>query len=314
MLMALAIAALAVVIVGSRLTYTMTPPRVAHASLRPTFGAYLGVYEPKSTASFEPIAQFAQAAGRRPDMAEYFSGWAEQFDTGFANTLHSHGIIPFVEIDPTDASIAAIAAGDYDDYLLAYADAVADFGHPVVVGFGEEMNAGWYPWGNGHVKPSVFVAAWRHLVTVFRKEGADNVTWLWTIEAYGAKSVASAEPWWPGPNYVTWVGIDGFFYRPYDSFDTVFGGTIADVKSFADKPVLLSETAVSPSAGQFAKIQDLFRGVAADQTLGLVWFDVNQVDVAPYRQDWRLEDSPAAEYSFRLGVRDDLAPQTAGSS
>ena len=36
--------------------------------------------------------------------------------------LRTHGMIPFVQIDPTDASIAAIAAGTYDDYLRSYAD------------------------------------------------------------------------------------------------------------------------------------------------------------------------------------------------
>ena len=25
------------------------------------------------------------------------------------------------------------------------------------------------------------MAAWRHIVTVFRQQGADNVTWLWTV-------------------------------------------------------------------------------------------------------------------------------------
>ena len=28
---------------------------------------------------------------------------------------------------------------------------------------------------------ATFVAAWRHIVTLFRAEGADNVTWLWTV-------------------------------------------------------------------------------------------------------------------------------------
>ena len=84
---------------------------------------------------------------------------------------------------PTYASVPAIAAGAYDGYLRSYADSVRDFGHPVVIGFGHEMNAPWYSWGYGHVRPSTFVAAWRHIVTLFRGQGADNVTWLWTINA-----------------------------------------------------------------------------------------------------------------------------------
>ena len=118
-----------------------------------------------------PIADFAQAAGRQPNLVGYYSGWAEPFATSFAEMLRKHGIIPFVQIDPTYASVAAIAAGTYDDYLRSYADSVQDFGHAVVIGFGHEMNAPWYSWGYGHVPAATFVAAWRHIVTLFRERG-----------------------------------------------------------------------------------------------------------------------------------------------
>jgi hypothetical protein len=90
---------------------------------------------------YGPVAEFAQAAGRQPNLVGYYSGWAEPFDTSFAEMIHKHGVIPFVQIDPTDASVAAIAAGTYDGYLRSYADSVRDFGHAVVIGFGHEMNA-----------------------------------------------------------------------------------------------------------------------------------------------------------------------------
>jgi len=219
--------------------------------------------------------------------------------------LHEHKIIPFVQIDPTDASIAAIAAGTYDAWLRTYADSIADFGHAVVIGFGHEMNASWYTWGYGHVPPSTFVAAWRHIWTVFQNEGAENVTWLWTLQADepGTGPVAS---WWPGARYVTWVGIDGYYYRPSDTFAGIFGKTIDQVRAFTGKPILLSETAVGPSAGQFPKIQDLFHGMATYKTLGLVWFDKDQHGSIEH-QDWRIEDNQQAEISFRYGVRE-LAP------
>ena len=43
------------------------------------------------------------------------------------------------------------------------------------------------------------------------------------------------------------------------------------------------------------------------KTLGLVWFDISQ-DNGIYHQDWRIEDSPAAEAAFRRGVRDEMTP------
>ena len=307
MFLAVALAAAAVGGAVSRLAQSSpSPPPAAHATLTPELAAYLGAFEPGAPPGYGVVASFGQMAGRQPNLVGYYSGWAQPFDTSFAQTLRRHGVIPFVQIDPTDASIAAIAAGTYDDYLSSYAVSVSDFGHAVVIGFGHEMNAPGYSWGYTHVPASTFVAAWRHIVTLFRKEGADNVTWLWTLQADQAGTGPIAT-WWPGAHYVTWVSIDGYYYRPSDTFAKVFGQTIAQLRTFTSKPVLLSETAVGPDAGQFAKIQDLFHGMAAYKTLGLVWFDKTQ-HAGIFHQDWRIEDNLQAQISFRLGVRDELTP------
>jgi len=299
MILAVALAAVGLAVLLARGS-SAPGPRTATATLavRPHF--YLGVYEHGSPGSYQMIQEFSQAVGREPDLAGYYSGWGEQFQTAFAQTARSHGAATLLQMDPTDASVPAIAGGDYDSYLRSFADAVRDFGHAVVIGFGHEMNATWYSWGYGHVAPRTFVAAWRHVVTVFRQQGADNVTWLWTIQA-DTHGTGPIEEWWPGGRYVTWVGIDGYYYKPSDTFATVFGTTIAQVRSFTNKPVLLSETAVGPEAGQAAKIQDLFRGMATYGTLGLVWFDITQND-GIYHQNWRIEDSRAAAESFRLAA------------
>ena len=306
MLAALALAGIAVVIVVIRLipsSSTNRPVAVATLPAKPAF--YLGVYEKGEPGSYQPISQFGQLAGTQANLAGYFSGWPETFKPLFARTALAHGAATLVQMDPTGASVAAIASGDYDSYLRKYADAVRDFGHPVVIGFGHEMNATWYTWGYGHVPAKTFVAAWRHVVSVFRHQGAGNVTWLWTIQA-DIKGSGPIGQWWPGAKYVTWVGIDGYYYRRSDSFASVFGGTIAQLRLFTSEPILLSETAVGPLAGQPAKIMDLFKGMAAYKTLGLVWFDITQ-DQGLYHQDWRVEDSPAAERSFRAAARRYLA-------
>jgi hypothetical protein len=137
-------------------------------------------------------------------------------------------------------------------------------------------------------------------VTLFRDEGADNVTWLWTVNQ-NRTGTGPVKSWWPGPQYVTWVGIDGYYFRPADTFSTVFGPTIDQVRAFTDKPVLLSETGVAPAAGQFAKIGNLFAGMRRYQMLGLVWFDLAQHG-GNSPQDWRIEGNSVAEAAFRLGV------------
>ena len=300
-LLAVAIAAVAVIFAGARLLSAPTRPPAVHARLPASPASYLGVYEGGGPPSPASIAGFAAAVGHhQPNLAGYFSGWAERFQTSYALEVRRRGMIPFVQIDPSFASVAGIASGAYDGYLRAYADSVRGYGYGVVIGFGHEMNAPWYSWGYGHTPPATFVAAWRHIVTLFRGQGADNVTWLWTINADVPGSGPIAQ-WWPGAQYVTWVGIDGFYYRQSDTFGTVFGQTIDQVRTFTSKPVLLSETAVGPKAGQFAKIVNLFSGMRRYHTLGLVWFDVRQDD-GVLHQDWRIEDSKAAAAALGLGI------------
>ncbi|HEY2549299.1 MAG TPA: glycosyl hydrolase [Streptosporangiaceae bacterium] len=295
---ALAIAAIAVTV--SRLASSPASPPAAKATLPPSPASYLGVYAAGAPPAYSPINRFGKAGGKDPNMVGYYSGWAEPFAAAFAQDAHSHGAVPYVQIDPTLASVPGIAAGAYDGYLRSYADSVRDFGHAVVIGFGHEMNAPWYSWGYGHVPAATFVAAWRHMVRLFHDQGADNVTWLWTLQA-DQPGTGAIRDWWPGAAYVTWVGIDGYYTRPADTFASVFGRTIRQVRSFASKPVILSETAVGPAAGQFQKIGNLFAGMQQYKTLGLVWFDLDNGSGA-VRQDWRIEDSSAAEAAFRLGV------------
>jgi Glycosyl hydrolase family 26 len=304
-ILAVVVAVAAVAYAGVLFATRHHDPSAAHASLAPRLSSYLGVYEVGAPPAYQPIATFGATVGREPNLGAYFSGWAQPFEASFADLLREHGVTPFVQIDPTYASVSGIASGDYDAYLRSYADSVRNFGGAVVIGFGHEMNASWYSWGYGHVPASVFVSAWRHIVTVFRGQGADNITWLWTINQDRGNSGPIAS-WWPGAQYVTWVGIDGYYFHPSDTFATVFGQTIDQVRQFTNKPILLSETAVGPAAGQFAKVGDLFAGMRKYKTLGLVWFDKPQ-DQGIYHQDWRIEGDQPAIAAFRLGIST-LAP------
>jgi mannan endo-1,4-beta-mannosidase len=280
--------------------FTPTKPPVAHASLPPRPTSYLGVFEDGVPPSYEPVAQFARMAGKTPNLVGYYSGWTQSFPLTFAREISAHGVTPYVQIDPTFASVKGIAAGDYDRYLRAYAASVRAFGHSVVIGFAHEMNAPWYQWGYTRLPAATFIAAWRHIVTLFDHQGAQNVTWLWTINS-DRPGTGPIQSWWPGSKYVTWIGVDGYYFRPSDTFAGVFGHTIDQVRKFTRKPVLLSETAVGPAAGQFTKIENLFNGMGQYKTLGLVWFDKDRHG-SIFRQDWRIEGNAVAQAVFRLNV------------
>jgi mannan endo-1,4-beta-mannosidase len=260
-------------------------------------GSYIGLYPDGVPGSYAGVTAFTAATGVQPDVVSYYSGWQEPFQGGFARAAARDGAVPLVQMDPTGVSLAAIASGRYDSYLIAYAEAVRAYGHPVILSFGHEMNGNWYSWSNQHTSPAMFVSAWRHIVRLFRALGAQNVTWLWTVNVINPQfGVPSPRRWWPGSNYVTWVGIDGYYLKSSSMFASLFGPTVEAVRGLTRDPILIAETAAAPSVGQPAKIADLFAGVRLYGLLGFVWFDSVHV------KDWRLT-SAAAIAAFRQAAR-----------
>ena len=140
------------------------------------------------------------------------------------------------------------------------------------------------------------MAAWRHIVTVFRALGTSNVTWLWTVNIIDDTQhgkIPRPGPWWPGSSYVTWVGIDGYYLKPSWKFAPLFGPTISAVHALTGDPILIGETGASTAVGQPAKIADLFAGIHAYGLLGFVWFDTKTFRIS----------SPAAIAAFARGAK-----------
>ena len=262
--------------------------------------SYLGVYADGAPTSYSGVTAFTNATGARPDLVMYYSGWYVPFQTSFATTAAKNGAVPLVQMNPTGISIPAIAAGKYDGYLSAYAEAVRAYRHPVILSFGHEMNGTWYQWGYGQTRPADFVAAWRHIVTLFRALEVRNVTWMWTVNIVNDTQqgrIPSPAPWWPGSSYVNWVGIDGYYLKPNWQFAPLFGPTIGQVRELTGDPILIAETGATPASGQPAKIADAFAGIHAYGLLGFVWFDATNSE----GQGFDI-NTPAAFTAFSKGA------------
>jgi mannan endo-1,4-beta-mannosidase len=271
-------------------------PIVIHLPARPT--SYIGAYASGVPESYAPLTRFASDNGVRPNIALYYSGWGESFRSAFAAKAASHHAVTMVQIEPGATSLRSIAAGFQDKYLRSYAQAVGDFGartgQAVIIGFAHEPNGYWYPWGYRHVSARLWIAAYRHVVTVFRQQGARNVTWLWTVNVMdSAQHIVSPVAWWPGSKYVDWIGLDGYYYTPSQRFASLFGPTVKALRGLTRDPILISETGAKPKAGKPGKITDEFAGVRSYGLLGLVWFNV---------RSWRL-DTRACSSAFATAAK-----------
>ena len=278
------------------------PAAAAHPLLTPPRSLlYLGLHEPGREAPYAGVARFTAASGVRPNVVLAYARWGDGFDFQLAYRTRASHAEPLIQWQPAGVSLAAIAAGRRDRYLRMFANEARRFGGPVIISFAPEMTSPQHRWSQPATSALVWVAAWRHVVTVFRHQRAANVTWLWTVShAAGPKRLRA---YWPGPSYVSWVGIDGYLLSPAATYTSVFGPSIAAVRQVTGKPILIARTAVSPATGrQAADIAGLFAGIRRDHLLGLVWFDQPGPGFAG---KW-LPASGRARSAFQAGVRASL--------
>jgi len=238
------------------------------------------------------VAEFKNAVKVRPGLVELYLAFGSSFRASSAGQVVESGAMPLVQINLYNVHVADIAAGKWDHYLRRFAASVRAFKCQVALSLGHEMNGIWYPWGYSHLKPSVFVSAWRHIVDVFRSQQAGNVTWVWTVNVRSRWSPSPVD-WWPGSSYVDWIGIDGYYRTKRQTYNSMFAPTVRIVRGLSStKPAFIAETAVSPSALPSAQLQDLFSSVRMNHLTGFVWFNVVAKD------DWLVQDDPAVQRVF----------------
>lgn len=248
---------------------------------------YLGAITPGSPAG-AGLTSFENATKVKPTLVAFFEPFGDPFNAVAAARIINKGAFPLLQINSRTISPAAIAAGHYAKYLAQFAGSVRHLHRQIGISYGHEMNGPWYPWGAGRTPAAEFVAAWQHIVDVFRASGADNVTWLWAVNVVAGSSGGAADPaaWWPGSSYVTWVGVDGYFYQP-GSFASLFSRTIALIRRLTRDPLLIAETGIPPGR-QVAGIPGLFAGARAAGALGLVWFDDDKPSAIGPDHNWRI--------------------------
>ncbi|WP_231929896.1 glycoside hydrolase family 26 protein [Micromonospora inositola] len=308
-----------------------TPPRTAPELFPPGGKTFIGVATLEGPYDFTAVNKFTTAAKRQPQVMLFSSGWATgKFDRALFDQISGRGMLPMLAWEPWDYlldeaarkkryaarkidkmrsnqpsyRLSHIARGDFDSYLLSWAEGIKSLGYPVAIRFAHEMNGNWYPWCemvNGN-RPGDYVKAWRHVHDLFRAAGATNVTWVWSPNARWAGSTQNLRPLYPGDEYVDWVGLSGYYSTgsttKYRSFEEIFNDTIKEIRGFTSKPLVITETGASDAVGRKAEwIRETFRVLPRHKDIiGLIWFEVNK------ELDWRIVSSPAVAKTFAQAV------------
>jgi mannan endo-1,4-beta-mannosidase len=214
-------------------------------------------------------------------------------------SLCAQHMFPVIELDDATHSLAQIASGVDDKALEGYALTLGTMQTPVGIVFDHEFNGPWFPWGYTHVQPADFVAAWRHIVTIFRDQGATNVTWIWNPNVASEGTAPDLQAWYPGDAYVSWVGVDGYFYLTTDTYTSVFDHTFTEVRAFTKRPLFIAETGANPASGRSRAITSIFQGIEKTPgLLGMIYFDYDKTSL----HNWYINNDPAALAAFKTGA------------
>jgi len=313
----------------------------------PEKGAYTGAYvdfgEGEDDVTLEAIERFEKMVGKHQAIIGLGNFWGEQqFPIKNVHIITRYGAVPLLYWSPWDKpytegnlptrfNLYNILGGIWDTYIDKWADEARDFGKPLLVAWGIEMNGTWFPWsgyyyGGGqadflnepsdYLGPKIFKEAYRYVVDRVRAKGARNIQWVFHLNNY---SHPTAEwnrfaAYYPGSNYVDWLGLS--VYGKLDKF--MSWGSFFDVcnKAYQEicridpsKPVMAAEWGVGeyPASGNkaewlrraFKDYKERFPRVKA----AVYWHERWQNSDESY-SNLRVNSSPEALGAFREGMED----------
>jgi mannan endo-1,4-beta-mannosidase len=241
-----------------------------------------------------------------------------RFDRSAFDRIANRGMLPMLGWEPWDYrrepvqqhlrgeqreyQLSHIITGHFDQYIRSWARGIKDLGYPVAIRFAHEMNGNWYPWceqANGNAAGE-YVRAWRHVHDLFTVEGASHVVWVWSPNISYENSTPLANLY-PGDQFVDWVGLSGYYgtagTQQYQTFDQIFNPTIAELRAFTQRPLVITEVAATDRAGRKAEwVRNFLAAVPRhSDIIGFIWYE------AVKETDWRIAGSAAGK-AFAAGV------------
>ncbi len=245
-----------------------------------------------------------------------------RFPREYCEVLWATGHLPVITWQP-QVDLGSVIGGEWDDYILAWAEEAREYGHPVMIRWGHEMNGTWYRWcslwnGGGETAsygdpavpdgPERYVDAFRRVHDLFAAAGAHNVIWVWCPNEGNPVGEAwnEVELYYPGSEFVDWLGMDGYNWgnsRPWSrwrSFPEVFGELYRRLVALdPDKPIMIAEFASSEEGGDKARwIEEAFRLIRESfpRIKAFIWFDTVK------ETDWAIGSSPESLRAFREAI------------
>lgn len=179
--------------------------------LEPASGCYVGAFidrdsnlrqQVMASQRYGDVDQFNELTGKKHASFFMYRSYGEPFPTKWGEYLKQRGAIINIAWEPDNIDLVT-ADQSYLDRFVADA---ARLDHPVILRFASEMNGAWTSY-NGD--PEAYKKAFRAVHQATRK--APKVALLWCPNAVPVKDI---DDYYPGDEYVDWVGVN-FYSVPF---------------------------------------------------------------------------------------------------
>jgi mannan endo-1,4-beta-mannosidase len=206
-----------------------------------------------------------------------------------------------------------IARGAQDAYIERVARSLAAFPGTVYLRYAHEMNGYWYPWS---YDARGYRRAWRRIVRLFAAAGADNVRFVWSVNA---NLYEPADAWmrnlrlyWPGRRYVDYVGTTMIDFGGSKDYPVRrFEPRLRALRRRFGKPLVLTETNTEWD-GRVRWLRDLRRMLRTTPWVHAVMWSQLPSRGSAHRSDdghvdWDVQRDPAAAAALRRIIEDGAA-------
>ena len=308
-------------------------------------GAYIDFGEREDTVALEQIEGFDQQVGKRQAIIAFSSDWGNQsFPQQQLAIISHYGAIPLVFWSPWDRpvdnntprsqrgrfNLQAILAGQWDEYIDRWASQAKDYGKPLFVSWGLEMNGDWFSWsgvyygkdvpvdGCAHcfAGPEIFKKTYRYVVDRVRAKGASNILWVW----HPNNGSVPEQPWnamsqyYPGPDYADWLALSAYgkqFKGPgWISVDAALSRAYQELSQVDPaKPLMLAEWGIGefPKEGSKAQwIAEFFQRLPGEfpKFRAIVFWHERWQNEDLSVSNLRVNSSAEALDAYRKGIAD----------
>jgi hypothetical protein len=279
----------------------------------------------------DDLKAYEKLAGKSAAWVYFSHNWYRNrsFPEATASWIRDAGSTPFIRLmlrsspeqDRRERTFGLnrVLEGALDVDLRYWARGARDFGTPLFVEFGTEVNGKWFPWngwwnGRDQTKsygdpafpdgPERFQDAYRRIIRIMRREGAANIVWVFHVNNLDIPQSPwnRLENYYPGDDYVDCLGVSVYGAQtPMEEEWPEFGRMMDDVYPRLaalgpTKPVILLEFGVSRNnprgdQAEWAEraLSDLVRN-RWPRTIGFSWWN----------ECWENDSNPAHDTRMRL--------------